>query len=166
MNKKSNVQYQKIADWFRQRPAAIKGLKLGYIWLPRLIEVSYPVLLFLAWQQNWNTVLRYIIIPAVVFGVVTVMRHIWDFPRPYEQGRVPLIEKEKKGHSFPSRHVASAAVIAWVWWDYAVIPGGLLAVCTVLIALTRVLAGVHYLKDVAAGGLLALLLAFGMNLLF
>ena len=35
-----------------------------------------------------------------------------NFPRPYEQpGFVPLVSKETHGHSFPSRHALSAAVL-------------------------------------------------------
>ena len=103
--------------------------------------------------------MEYVFIPAVVFGVVSVMRHIWDFPRPYEQGRQALIAKDKKGHSFPSRHVASAVVIAFVWLDYNIIAGSFFGIVALGIAATRVLAGVHYVRDVIAGAGLALLLS-------
>lgn len=163
---KANERYQKIADWFRQHPTAGKSLELSYIWLPRIVEAGYLLLLLLAWQRGMEALLKYITIPAVVFGLVSVMRHIWDFPRPYEQGREALIPKEKRGHSFPSRHAASAAVIAWVWLDYNIAAGSFFGIAALLIAASRVLAGVHYVRDVAAGIVLAVLLGIGLFYFF
>lgn len=162
---KEKEHYQKISDWFRAHPAAMQGLKLSYTWLPRLVEAGYLLLLVLAWQRGTGTFIKYIVIPAIVFGVVSIMRHIWDFPRPYEQGRVSLIVKEKRGHSFPSRHAASAAVIAFVWFDYNIAAGIAFGVVALLIAASRVFAGVHYIRDVAAGIGLAVLLAGVLSLL-
>ena len=65
----------------------------------------------------------------------------------------PLVPKNTAGKSFPSRHALSAAVIAAAWlWNYpsaatAVLFGAMLLV----VAAVRVIAGVHFIKDVAFG---------------
>ncbi len=155
----SDTRYSNIAAWFQKHPTMLDILKISYTWIPRLVEAGYLILLLLTCQTGWRTLARYVLIPAVVFGLVSIMRHIWDFPRPYEQGRQALIQKDKKGHSFPSRHVASAVVIAWVWLNYNIIVGSVFGIVALLIAVIRVLAGVHYVRDVAAGAGIAVLLA-------
>ena len=77
-------------------------------------------------------------------------------PRPYTAlGFTPLFPKDKAGQSMPSRHCFSAAAIAGAAW-YVFQPWGLaLAVLAVVIAVCRVVTGVHYVSDVLAG------LAFG-----
>ena len=84
------------------------------------------------------------------------MRKAIDRPRPYTAlGFTPLFPKDKAGQSMPSRHCFSAAAIAGAAW-YVYQPWGLaLAVLAVVIAVCRVVTGVHYVSDVLAG------LAFG-----
>ena len=66
-------------------------------------------------------------------------------------GFTPLFPKDKTGQSMPSRHCFSAAAIAGTAW-YVLPPlGAVLAVLGVLIAISRVVTGVHYISDVLAG---------------
>ena len=78
-------------------------------------------------------------------------------PRPYEQGIDALLKKKRTGHSFPSRHVFSAVMIA-VTAAYLLpalsVP---LFVAAALLALIRVLGGIHYPRDVFCGALFALI---------
>lgn len=60
------------------------------------------------------------------------------------------------GLSFPSRHAASAAVIALAGWYVNPNLGGMLTIVCAAICLVRVLAGVHHPRDVLAGVALAL----------
>ena len=78
-------------------------------------------------------------------------------PPPAHRGAGPALpaeEGKKQGESFPSRHVLSAAVITAVFFYAAPPLGPVLAVITLLIALVRVIGGVHFVKDVTAGALL------------
>ena len=86
----------------------------------------------------------------------TLLRAAINRPRPYEAlNFTPLFPKDTKGQSMPSRHCFSAAAIAGTAW-YVLPPlGAVLAVLGVLIAISRVVTGVHYISDVLAG------LAFG-----
>ena len=60
------------------------------------------------------------VVPAVSFLLVSAFRKHYNAKRPYElYGFVPLIKKETKGKSFPSRHVFSIFVIgSSVIWFY------------------------------------------------
>ena len=106
-------------------------------------------------------------VPAAVFVLCTVLRAAINRPRPYDAlGFRPLLPfKPGKGKSMPSRHAASAVVIAcalmYVWP-----PLGLLSVpLAAFICLSRVLSGMHYPSDVLAAIALALAAGAGFLLL-
>lgn len=152
MNRKN---YFATAAWFRARPKALALLKAANKLLPLVNSLGYLVILVvLAWQRDAR-LWRALLVPAAVFLGGTVLRAVLDFPRPYEvYDAPPLTPKDRAGQSFPSRHLFSAAVIAvcgfWVWPPL----GWVLAVSAVLLAPARVLAGVHFVRDVAAGAAL------------
>ena len=125
-------QYRAVIGWFNARPAAKKALRLVSRSAVALVYLLYlGMLAWLAWHRMGR-------------------------PRPYTAlGFTPLFPKDKTGQSMPSRHCFSAAAIAGTAW-YVLPPlGAVLAVLGVLIAISRVVTGVHYISDVLAG------LAFG-----
>ena len=166
--------YQKILHWLNAHPAAKQLVILLNHWLPAVPFVCYPVLLVLL-NLQWFRLLRggldqtaldfmqciarAILVPGFVF--------LGGTPRPYEQpGFTPLVEKETRGQSFPSRHALSAAVLAAVWLSFYPAVGGVMVAVTVAICVLRVLAGVHFPRDVIAGALLGFSLGIvGMRLL-
>jgi membrane-associated phospholipid phosphatase len=84
--------------------------------------------------------------------LVSVYRAWRSEKRPYEVLEIqPLIVKETKGNSFPSRHVFSAFVIAVTALWVAPAAGGVLLVLGVALAACRVIGGVHWPRDVIAG---------------
>ena len=72
--------------------------------------------------------------------------------RPYERyGKPSVFNKTTKGKSFPSRHTASAFIIAMAFM-YESVPLGIAAmVISLLIEISRILSGAHYIHDVVAG---------------
>lgn len=157
-------EYQKIYTWFKQRPTAYRVLKIATAGLPLVTAASYGILLlsmFLLPERTQAELLQAIIVPAVIFLAGSLLRRWYNAPRPYEKGVEPLISKQTKGQSCPSRHALSAGVIAAVW--LVLYPaGGVLALALALgVCVTRVLAGVHSIWDVTAG----LLFGFGFGLL-
>ena len=148
-------RYHAVADWFRARPAALRLLVLANKLLPALVYLSYAALLGLLVLRRDPRFWRALTVPAAVFCGGTLLRAKLNFPRPYEVYHTPpLTPKDRAGQSFPSRHMFSAAVIAvcglWLWPPV----GYALAAVTLLLAPARVLAGVHFVRDVAAGALL------------
>jgi len=104
-----------------------------------------------------------VLVPAISFVLLSVGRYIINRPRPYEAFAVPsVINKDTRGKSFPSRHVFSATIIAmtflfaspWVWL------GVVFLMVSVLLAVVRVVSGVHYISDVIAGIVIAVLAAW------
>ena len=172
-------RYQTLLHWLEARPALKKTVIALNHWLPAVPFVSYPVLLVLLnlqWFRLLGTaaaldfmqlIARAILVPAFVFLGGTLLRAKLNFPRPYEQpGFTPLVEKETVGHSFPSRHALSAAVLAAVWLYFYPAAGVCMTVVALLICVLRVIAGVHFIRDVAAGAVLGFALgAAGMWLL-
>lgn len=145
-------QYRKIRSFVLAKPYRIRLLRLFYTGLPALIYAIYPAALFLlAFRRDirfWPVTLT----PAATFFLVTAVRSWHNAPRPYEVTKLPpLIPKSTKGKSFPSRHCTCAAVIAvalWLAYPPAAVFCGAAAAVT---ALCRVIAGVHFPKDVIAG---------------
>ena len=148
-------RYRAVHSWFTARPGALKLLRLANRVLPMLIYLPYLGLLgVLLWQRD-SRLLRAVVVPAAVFLACTALRAALNFPRPYQvYGTPPLTPKDREGQSFPSRHLFSAAVIAlcgfWIWPPL----GAFWACVTAPLAPARVLAGVHFVRDVLAGAAL------------
>ena len=76
----------------------------------------------------------------------------------YVVGIIILFEKNKKGESMPSRHVFSAFIIGMAFFYIGEIPLGIIVfVCGLIIAIVRVISGVHFPKDVIVGALVGIL---------
>ena len=159
-------QYRKIRDGLDARPTLRQLVLFCNHWLPAVPFVCYPVLLcllnvglvqlFLTRQSAapdlMPEIARSILVPGITFWVGTALRARLDRPRPYDQpGFTPLVQKDTHGRSFPSRHALSAAVLAMVWLYFYPAVGWCMIVIALLIAVVRVLTGVHHIRDVAAG---------------
>ncbi|MCD8354948.1 MAG: phosphatase PAP2 family protein [Clostridia bacterium] len=150
--------YQKWTQPLRKHPGWVRILLLCNTVLTRLIYVSYPILLlFLCFEKN-EAFLRVLLTPAISFVLLSIFRDWINAPRPYEKLDIqPLIHKNTKGHSFPSRHVFSVAVIACAFLYTIPWIGVIFLVLSILMAVIRVLGGVHFPKDVIAGLVIGLI---------
>lgn len=151
-------QYRAVIGWFNARPAAKKVLRTVSTGAVAAVYLLYLGLLaWLAWHAMWAQLGVTVVVPAAAFVVGTALRAAIDRPRPYTKyGFVPLFPKNKTGQSMPSRHCFSAAAIAAAVW-YVLPPlGTVLAVLAAVIAVSRVITGVHFVSDVLVG------LAFGL----
>ena len=151
--------YNKISAPFTKNKALMMILKIVYKILPIIVFISYPVLLGYLIYTHEPKLLRCITVPLGVFLSLTVFRALVNAQRPYEKyGTTPLFSKETKGKSFPSRHTASAAVIAMAMLYVNPVIGMVYLSVAFLIALSRVVGGVHFPRDVAIGFLYAVTL--------
>lgn len=113
------------------------------------------VILFWSFVLKMPETVPFLFGPAAAFAFVSIMRAALNWRRPYEAfGTQPLIEKDTEGHSFPSRHVASAFAIAAasILYDFRITI--FLAVLGGIIAVLRVAGGVHFIRDVVCGAAL------------
>lgn len=133
-------------------------LKVSNRILTYLGYVSLAVLLVWEGILDANKFWLTIFVCGAGFLIVTVLRILYNSPRPYEKDGVePLIDKTTVGKSFPSRHTFCMFMIAmsWIPWCWPI--GALLLLCGCYMAFCRVLLRVHYPQDVIVGALLAII---------
>ncbi|MBY5035549.1 phosphatase PAP2 family protein [Streptococcus gallolyticus] len=136
-------------------------LKKAVIWLNHYITyvmyLAYPLFLLITFFQGefqW----KWVLVPAVGFSLLSLVRKLINAPRPYEVYTIqPLIEKTTKGNSMPSRHVFSATIISMCFLSHHIGLGGLGLFLSVTLAVCRVLVGVHFPRDVLMGFSLGML---------
>ena len=153
--------YERISAPWRRKAGGAE--RLARIDNALRIAVAAAYVALLAWLAATHDahLLRAVMVPALTFALVTVLRMMINADRPYEAHPIdPLIEKGTHGRSMPSRHMASATAIACAlaWaagpvWGVAGLAG-----CGA-IAYVRIVGGVHFPRDIAVGAVLALLLA-------
>ena len=161
--KKEYLFYERVRPFFVTHPYYLSLLK----WTNRLVTLLMPLLYFyVLWAvylkatKTW-IVLAYLLVPAIGFVVLSVIRKRMNWPRPYELGTFPpLLNREGKGRSMPSRHVFSAAIISTVAWGVNPLLSVLGLSLALLLAGVRVLAGLHFVRDVVVGFLSAILWGF------
>ncbi len=123
-----------------------------------LISVfSYALCLALAFCGDVTFGVKLCVAGAVPFVTVSVIRRLIDAPRPYElYSFYEDAPKNKKGSSFPSRHVFSAFCVSALsapvspWLSLAAAMAG------IALSVSRVLLGIHFIRDVCAGALIGI----------
>lgn len=141
----------------RRHPSLTKALLCINKVLTLLVYLAYPLLLLALLLQKDARLATVFLTPAISFVLVSVFRDRVNMPRPYEQLDIrPLIHKDTRGHSFPSRHVFSSAVISCAFLYTVPCLGAIGLLITVWLAVMRVLGGVHFPRDVVVGALTGL----------
>ena len=106
-------QYVKVTEPLRKDVEKTKRIVSMNQILTGVVFLAYPLYLAVLYGEKDPKLLRAILVPAISFVLVTVFRKIINAPRPYEKFEMPpVIEKDTKGKSFPSRHVFSVFIIA------------------------------------------------------
>ena len=94
------------------------------------------------------------------YSLLSLARRALNRPRPYEVYDLPpLLHKETQGKSFPSRHVFSICVIGTSLLYILPPLGAALLVLGALLAVARVVSGVHFVRDVVSGAVIGVLSA-------
>lgn len=149
--------YIKITGYVRDYPPRIRLLNITNHLLTGIVFLGYPVFLLCLFLQNDPFLPRAIFVPAISFAAVSFFRRVHNAPRPYEKfGIPPVLAKNSLGKSFPSRHVFSVFIIAATIFQIYPAIGVFLLAAGVILALIRVLGGVHEPRDVIAGAMTGL----------
>jgi len=140
-----------------------KGVMNAMIVVSKIVTCSvfvcYPLLLVYLFVKNGinATLLKTIFVPGITFTIFSVIRKVINKPRPYEVWQVdPIIEKDTRGRSFPSRHLFSSCLIGMIFLAHFPAVGIVFLVGSVYLAIYRVLMGVHFIRDVVAGSAIGL----------
>ena len=111
---------------------------------------------------------KLILAVGIPFILVSIVRRMINAPRPYQlYDFYEVLPKGKQGRSFPSRHVFSAFVIAVIAFSVSVWLSVALLLLGIVVSTSRVLLGIHFVRDVVAGALIGIVSAIlGMVILF
>jgi membrane-associated phospholipid phosphatase len=147
-------QYARISAPFRgrERMLVVANRVLTY-----LTYACYPILLILLGLRWDGRFWRALLVPAVSFLLLSLVRDRINLPRPYQVLNIqPIIQKNTQGRSMPSRHVFSIFVIAMTWLWICPAVGGVFLLFGVVLAAVRVIGGVHFPRDVVVGALVGI----------
>ncbi len=152
-------RYMKILRWAEANPARKKLLCFFSKALPVILAGIYLFCLVICFFVYPVLLLRLILRPALCFLAVTFLRKLLKFPRPYDvYDFVPLCGYHPgKNCSFPSRHTASAAIIALEIFHFWTGLGVVTLLLALFIGLLRILCGNHFIKDVLGAWIIALI---------
>lgn len=144
-------QYEKLSRPFRSRKPQKRLLMVNKL-LTYLGYAAYPSMLIYLFFAGMDRLPAAVIVPGSGFILLTAIRRMINKPRPYETLDIqPIIKKDTKGNSMPSRHVFSMTEIAMTAMLISPVLGGVLMLFSLCLACIRVIGGVHYPADVAAG---------------
>lgn len=161
-------RYDKIYGFFKRHDKLYFLLRIIYKYSSYPVFVLYPLLIvYLFYKGRTEDAIKTVVVPAVTFIAVTLLRLIINRARPYETLDItPLIKKNKSGQSFPSRHAASVFIIGMAFLYTNIYAGIAVFALGVLMCISRILAGVHFITDVITGALSAVLLGvFGFYII-
>ncbi|MGO1469170.1 MAG: phosphatase PAP2 family protein [Tissierella sp.] len=163
MNEKT---YEKITKPIRNYRHGVKMINIINNLFTTLVYLTYPIFLLKMGIDRDIRIWKVLLIPGISFILLSIFRKSINFSRPYEILNIdPIIYKDTRGKSFPSRHVFSVFIIAMNLYYISNFIGIILMFIGLIIAMIRVLGGVHFPRDVIAGAAIGILCGIlGWNL--
>ena len=148
--------YDRLSRPLRSYAKVLEGVNKA---ITRIFYLLFPLLLIWLWHRDgWFVLFTTELIMGGGFFLLSLGRSLYNRPRPYQTWNIqPLIKKDSLGKSFPSRHVFSATAIAMFSLLLNPCLGGTMLFLAAILAILRVLGGVHYPSDVLAGYVLGIL---------
>lgn len=165
------IDYEKMYRAVYSRRGALLALKILDRASVAFCVASYGALVTFCFLSDIMKGVLSVILTAVPFLLLSLFRRYLSAPRPYELidfealGAAP--PRKKSGSSFPSRHVFCAfliGVMLLVEWPLLAAPVLLFGVA---LGACRVLLGIHFIRDCAAGAVIGLVSgAVGLSIIY
>ncbi len=153
--------------FYRELNKYVRAEKVRRQWVLLLNElITYVIMLIyliclivMTVHHSYKELFLLIGAPLAGFILARFLRMILKVPRPYQVLRIrPLLRKRSDSYSLPSCHIASAFVIGVSLCSlHLTAPGIIVIILGIILAVMRVLAGAHYVRDVLAGAGLGIL---------
>ena len=122
-----------------------------------LCVLSFCYLCFAFIKISFLSLIGILIVLGAPFVLVSLLRRIINAKRPYEiYDFFDAPPKEKKGHSFPSRHAFSAFAIGTVALFVSVPIGAVILFLGAVMCFCRVALGIHFVRDVVCGAIIGI----------
>ena len=121
--------------------------------------------LFVLWiidgKIKKEQVLHALIAVSLVFIISELLKALFPTLRPFSiNGRHPLVFWIENDGAFPSSHTALAFALATTIWLHDRKVGWIYMVGALVIGVARVLANVHFPRDIFAGAVLGIVVSF------
>ena len=153
-----------ISDWLFSLGRSLSEDLVIFLasWLIFFLYGYVGAVFFFAWRRRqWGSILRIILAAIFSFIINLIIAYLYFRTRPYAAlGFSPVLTPLFLDQSFPSSHAAVAWALAVSIWFYNKKNALVAFAAAALISIGRVLAGVHYLSDVLAGGFIGLIAAW------
>lgn len=154
--------YKNMSAYFSETKARNTTIKALHDVLPLIMYIFYPIqLVLLAINEGMGSesFLRFTLIPLGTLIIISIVRAVINAKRPYEvYDYTPPVKATTKGKSFPSRHTVCAFIIAMAFLYLQTNVGVIMLFIAAAIGLTRVLSGVHFIRDVVSGAAVGVLI--------
>lgn len=158
------VIYMQVYNFIQAHPRLHKPVIFVNDVSPKIMMVLFYGLMPVLVVMLDFRVIAFAAFPLIELLTVTKFRDKIDRPRPFDVLDVTPLEEHSSGHSFPSLHCSSSFVITMALFYINPLLGTIGLTVSVLVALSRLLAGVHYPSDILAG--IAIGVLFGLPYLY
>lgn len=155
-------QYRKLLRWCRQNKKREKVMTILCKYSPISVMFVYATTLIYLALNDRSKLLTIIIFPVIALSIITIIRKVYNQPRPVQIYDIDPLIKHHDGESFPSRHTGSATIIAYSMLYVNLYLGILCFLIAIYVGISRIVAGVHFVRDVLAGALISTIVGLVM----
>lgn len=144
------VRFRKRHPLFEQSVVPLMKILTAWFFIIYVVHIYYMMIC------HDSRIYLFISVPAGVFVLVSILRLLFNRPRPFETMIIDALVTHEKGKSYPSRHTASAFIIAMAVSSISPLLGVPSLIFAACIGILRVISGIHYPTDVMAGAVISM----------
>ena len=148
------IDYQRLYEWSFSRERLISAMRI--ISVPAVAAVVVAFVVFVARSAlvySLPRALTVLAVSGIPFLLVSLLRRLLGAKRPHELIDLEALPRHGCGDSFPLRHAFSAFHIGALILPELPVLGAAVLLLGVYISLSRVLLGIHFIRDVLAGAI-------------